>query len=190
MKLAIFFILLISLSACKNFTVNPSGGNSDSSSGGPPAPTPALTITEKAKAILDVESDLIKILKDDLEITKDISKELKDLKDAANDIDRQAALKALVKIFDETKDAKNGGVILHYAENEKVVKALIAAGADVNAKNNEGQTPLHYEEDEKVVKALIAAGANKDITDNLGQTPYDVAETQKIKDLLNSPPLI
>ena len=33
------------------------------------------------------------------ESVKDISKELKDLKDAANDIDRQAALKALVKIF-------------------------------------------------------------------------------------------
>ncbi|MBP3835871.1 MAG: ankyrin repeat domain-containing protein, partial [Pyramidobacter sp.] len=59
------------------------------------------------------------------------------------------------------------------------VKAAIAAGADVNAKNNEGFTPLVMAVSDngapEVVKALIDAGANVNANDNEGDTPLTAA---------------
>lgn len=53
----------------------------------------------------------------------------------------------------------------------KVVKALVKAGADVNAKDNSGETPLHRVKNKEITEALIEAGADVHARDNLNTTP-------------------
>jgi len=71
---------------------------------------------------------------------------------------------------------------LHLAAKNRTeaVKTLITAGADVNARNNNGETPLHcavYEGSHKkeAIKILIAAGADVNMKGNDGITPLQMA---------------
>lgn len=60
----------------------------------------------------------------------------------------------------------------------KMVKSLIKAGADVNAKNERGLTPLHKActwGNTEVAKALIKAGADVNAKDKYGLTPLHKA---------------
>lgn len=60
----------------------------------------------------------------------------------------------------------------------EMVKLLLAAGADVNATNQFGQTPLHAVKDVESARLLLAAGANcKALC--YGETPADVALREK-----------
>ena len=57
--------------------------------------------------------------------------------------------------------------------------ALIAAGADPNARQRHGWTPLHgaaQSGDRAVVEALLAAGADRTLTHDGGKTAADVAQ--------------
>jgi ankyrin repeat protein len=76
----------------------------------------------------------------------------------------------------------NGCTLLYTAvryKNIKIAKALLAAGADANAREyGEGSTSLHeaaYKGDIEIVKLLIAVGADKDARDNSGWTPLHTA---------------
>ena len=58
------------------------------------------------------------------------------------------------------------------------IEALLAAGADVNAKNKRGNTALHWAAGNghvPAIEALLAAGAEPDVKNRNGNTPLDVA---------------
>jgi ankyrin repeat protein len=51
---------------------------------------------------------------------------------------------------------------------------MIAAGADVNARDDNGDTPLHYSAGKghaAGIASLLAAGADAGATNNAGETP-------------------
>ena len=62
-----------------------------------------------------------------------------------------------------------------YASNPAVIELLVAAGADVNARDLNGYTPMHsaawYNHRPEVMAALIAAGANLNARDPDGYVP-------------------
>ena len=57
-----------------------------------------------------------------------------------------------------------------------IVKTLIKIGADIEAKNSEGNTPLHFAAQSgntEVIMALLAAGADINATNQDGLTHYN-----------------
>jgi uncharacterized protein len=76
-----------------------------------------------------------------------------------------------------------GRTPLHYAAIDQApdtVKALLAAGADVDAREDTGQyTPLMFaaqkDSNIEVVKALVEAGADTNLTNKSGETPLFIA---------------
>jgi len=66
------------------------------------------------------------------------------------------------------------------------VKRTISRGADVNGRNNRGQTPLHMAASrghKEMVEILIENGADINATDNNGRTPLHVAVSHNHKDV-------
>jgi len=78
------------------------------------------------------------------------------------------------------KPDKHFGTPLHYAPNKQIVDILLQNGADLNAVNNEGETPLHvcarrHGAGAGCVAALVDAGAKLDQQDIYGWTPLFAA---------------
>jgi len=62
--------------------------------------------------------------------------------------------------------------------NSRIAKALVAAGADVNAKQRHGWTPLHgaaHSGDRELVELLLARGADPGVKHQEGKTALDLA---------------
>ena len=60
------------------------------------------------------------------------------------------------------------------------VRTLIKEGADINARNHDGETPLHvavHSGDEEVVNLLISLKVNLEIVNNKGLTPLQLADS-------------
>jgi uncharacterized protein len=74
-----------------------------------------------------------------------------------------------------------GRIALHYAAvngDLQEITDLIAAGSDVNARDNAGMTPLHFASQQQHFEAarlLLGAGAKVDVKDNDGNTPLNRA---------------
>jgi ankyrin repeat protein len=63
---------------------------------------------------------------------------------------------------------------------------LIEAGADLNAEDEDKQTPLHYAAtyyEKAIVKILIDAGAKLDVQDKWEKTPWYYANSYMRKEI-------
>ena len=73
------------------------------------------------------------------------------------------------------KPRPHGGYEGYRRESTAVIEALLAAGARVQARDNDGWTPLHMAaattKNPAVVEALLAAGADPAVTNGKGETP-------------------
>jgi uncharacterized protein len=65
------------------------------------------------------------------------------------------------------------------AGEPEVVRALLAAGADVRVTNQVGQTALHLADGDEIARLLIAAGASPTARTAYGETPTDSAVRRK-----------
>ena len=84
--------------------------------------------------------------------------------------------------FDVNATSKDRSTALHLAvdveENGEVIRALVAAGANIEAREDEGKTPIHlataqcYDEN---LRVLIELGADIEARDNEGLTPLMIA---------------
>ena len=82
---------------------------------------------------------------------------------------------------DGNPDARttNGLAALHVVADPAMVEALVASGAEIDARNDLGRTPLHQAalyRGARVIEALLDAGADPMAEDNEGNRPADLAE--------------
>ena len=94
-------------------------------------------------------------------------------------------------VFYEMRDVSSSFPVLD------ALKLLLEAGCDVNAVNDEGNTPLHLAvtlkpSNERVhiftnmLKVLFDGGAHHDFVNNDGKTPMDMAQTDEARMILSS----
>ena len=87
------------------------------------------------------------------------------------------------------KEAKNRITPLHWAAwrgRKEIAELLIAKGASLNTKNNDGGTPLHnaaWKGHVEIAKLLIGKNADVNAKDVEWQTPLDWAEEEKQKEV-------
>ena len=95
---------------------------------------------------------------------------------------RPTAIKVLIEVGADTR-VKDKWTSLHwtatYNEDLVAIKALLNAGADPKAKDDDKQTPLHYaawySKNPEIVKILINAGADLKARDEYKRTPLHFA---------------
>ncbi len=82
---------------------------------------------------------------------------------------------------------KTGETALHYAvekDNIEIVEKLLDAGAEVNAKSFNGNTPLHWVKDQReMAEVLLRKGADVYIENDDGMSPIKQADKTVIYSL-------
>lgn len=94
-----------------------------------------------------------------------------------------AEVEKLLRADPKLRDLRNalGATPLHYAAlnlDSGPLKVLLAAGAEVNARDQEGNTPLHmaaYATRSENARLLLEAGADVEARSAAGRTPLSVA---------------
>lgn len=74
-----------------------------------------------------------------------------------------------------------GDTPLHWAHSAEVARVLIENGADLNAKNEIEDTPLHSARSAQIAEVLIAAGANVNAKNRFCRTPLNTADGDDMK---------
>ena len=93
--------------------------------------------------------------------------------------ERRIAIAILEAGGDPNKGTENGLTALHLASDPGMVEALVASGAEIDARSDLGRTPLHQAalyRGARVIEALLDAGADPMAEDNEGNRPADLAE--------------
>jgi ankyrin repeat protein len=78
-------------------------------------------------------------------------------------------------------------VVTNYSNSEEMIELLIAKGADVNAKNNQGNTPLYLavgNNQKELAELLLLKGADVNTKNKKGLTPLHNAKRKEIIELL------
>ena len=70
---------------------------------------------------------------------------------------------------------RSGTAPMHKAYTLEILKVLLDAGADVNARNESGSTPLHGARTPEIAQALLNAGAQVNVRDEFGFTALHCA---------------
>lgn len=70
---------------------------------------------------------------------------------------------------------EDGETPLHIPRQADVIEELLKRGADVNARNNDGQTPIFHALTGDVMRVMIRHGADLTIRDKSGETALDFA---------------
>jgi ankyrin repeat protein len=70
----------------------------------------------------------------------------------------------------------NGNTALHVSFTTDVAEELLKLGADVNARNNDGETPIFTTFDDAAIPLFIEHGADLTIRNNKGQTVMEAAK--------------
>ena len=98
----------------------------------------------------------------------------------------------IIKANPAMRDARTGlgSTPLHMAATNpdiSALQALLAAGADVNAKDMDGNTPLHmaaYSNKFEQTKLLLEAGADVNAISTGGRTPVAMARKSRADDVI------
>ena len=85
-------------------------------------------------------------------------------------IDRAKVVRLLIGAGASVDDANDEGENALFTIYEEAVRELIKTRIDINARNNDGETPLIATVSSEVAAVLVRAGANPDLTDPNGQT--------------------
>lgn len=72
----------------------------------------------------------------------------------------------------------DGNTPLHETFLTEVEEELLKRGADVNARNHDGETPIFTTVDDTAIPLLIEHGADLSLRNNKGQTVLEAAQTK------------
>lgn len=73
-----------------------------------------------------------------------------------------------------------------YLDDHASVDVLLNAGFDANARTTMGTVPLHHTDDPRIIKALVAAGANVNAVDNTGMSALMIATMADSRDVVHA----
>lgn len=157
--------------------------------------TPAHYVVSKKESYIEISdekrAEMLKLL-DDVDTPRDDGKTPLLLLQKLHSSVIKVLLPILLEKGANVNHADNGGntsLLLYVDENydRDIVKELIRAGADVNARNSQGNTALHYaikNHQINIARFLIKKGANYEIANNNGETPVSLAAERGLQAVL------